>query len=100
MVLERGRRFDEPFEYDMTGMVLDPRGIERRSIDAVLAGSPAEQAGVQPGDVLVSVDGEPVAAMGPDRLRRALRRDGAEVTLTLERGSTILEMRLRLRRLV
>jgi len=100
MVLERGVRFAEPFEYDMTGMVLNPQGLEKRLVDAVLAGSPAEQAGVEAGDVLVAVDGEPVSALGPDRLTKAFRREGTEVRVTLERGTATIDKRMKLRRLV
>jgi membrane-associated protease RseP (regulator of RpoE activity) len=100
LVLERGGRIAEPFEYDMTGMVLDPRAQDRRPVTAVLAGSPAEQAGVVAGDVLVAVDGQRVSALGPDDLARTFRRDDAEVRVTLERGATTIEKRLRLRRLV
>jgi hypothetical protein len=100
MVLERGGRFSEPFEYDMTGMVLDPQGQDRRRVDAVVPGSPAAEAGVEAGDVLMAVDGASLAALGPDGLARAFRREGAEVGVTLQRGATIIEKRMRLRRLV
>jgi hypothetical protein len=100
MLLERGARFGEPFEHDMTGMVLNPQGLDRRSVDSVLKGSPAEEAGVMEGDVLVAVDGQPLATLGMDALKRAFQRDGAEVVVTLERGSTTIEKRFKLRRLV
>jgi len=80
--------------------VLNPQGLEKRLVDAVLAGSPAEQAGVEAGDVLVAVDGEPVSALGPDRLTKAFRREGTEVRVTLERGTATIDKRMKLRRLV
>jgi hypothetical protein len=100
MILQRGARFSAPFEYDMTGMVLDPEGLDRRRVDAVLEGSPAQKAGVEAGDVLIAVDGETLVALGPDGLRRVLQREGAEIRVTLQRGSKTIEKQFRLRRLV
>jgi hypothetical protein len=100
MLLERGSHFDDPFEYDMTGMVLNPQGIDRRRVDSVLTGSPAEEAGVMEGDVLVAVDGQSLASLGMDALRSTFQRDGAEVVVTLERDSNTIEKRFKLRRLI
>jgi len=50
------------------------------------AGSPAERAGVQAGDVLLAVDGQPVADEPPDEVRVHLRGEvSTTVTLTLSR---------------
>ena len=55
-------------------------------ITAVQAGSPAADAGLVPGDVIVEVDGAPVGdpITLPERLRRRAMQDEA-VTLTVER---------------
>jgi PDZ domain/Aspartyl protease len=100
MVLVPGARFREPFEFDMTGMMLDAGERDRRRIDAVLPDSPANDAGVRAGDVLLAVDGRRLDEIGPDGLRRAFQRDGAEVRVTLERNATTIEKTLRLRRLL
>ena len=53
-------------------------------IVAPLDGSPAERAGIQAGDILVEVNGEPVAGMSLDRVVRMVRGpEGTEVTLTV-----------------
>jgi hypothetical protein len=97
---EKGRRFAAPFEHDMTGMVFDPLGQDRRGVHAVLPGSPAEEVGVAAGDVRIAVDGVPLRTPGPGGLNDAFRRDGAEVRVTPERASARIERRIRLRRLV
>jgi len=100
MLLEPGPRVRDPFEHDMTGLILEPSGPDRRVVVAVLSGSPAAEAGVLPGDALVAVDGKSIGALGPDGLMRAFRNEGADLRLTLERGVETLEKRVRLRRLV
>jgi carboxyl-terminal processing protease len=53
---------------------------------APLSGSPAEAAGVEAGDVVLAVDGEPVAgSVMDDQIARIRGESGTEVTLTLER---------------
>jgi serine protease Do len=51
---------------------------------AVEAGTPAEQAGLQRGDLIVAVDGEPLA--GIDALHEAVDRARGSLTLTVVRG--------------
>jgi hypothetical protein len=100
LVLERGGRFDEPFEYDMTGLFLEPRTLDRRRVLEVLAGSPAAEAGIKPGDVLLAVDGTPVGTLGPDGVAKAFRQEGNVVRLTLERQGTTIEKTITLRPLI
>lgn len=53
----------------------------------LVGGSPAEAAGLLPGDVILAVDGEPVVDMKSARLRDALRGEpGEQVTLKLSGG--------------
>jgi hypothetical protein len=79
------------------GVVLEQRGDEVR-VREVVAGGPAEGAGVKAKDVLVSIDGERVAGLRPeqaaDRLRGAegttvvieIARDGKTLRLEIERA--------------
>ncbi|HEU4928230.1 MAG TPA: aspartyl protease family protein [Candidatus Krumholzibacteria bacterium] len=100
LMLERGGLFAEPFEHDMSGMVLEIHGGEKRRVNSVLAGSPAAEAGVESGDVLVAIDGIPLAALGYQGISESLTRDGAVIRVTLERGGESIEKALKLRRLV
>jgi serine protease Do len=54
-------------------------------VNEVQAGSPAEAAGLRPGDVLTHFDGTPLADGGQYRNRAALARPGSTVTLGLIR---------------
>jgi len=100
LVLVPGKRFGEPFEWDMTGMVFENANTDRRVVDTVLPGSPAEAAGIQKGDVLVGVNDKPLSAYDPQELFTMFRREGAEVRIKLERAGAPIEKSLKLRRLV
>src|SRR5215212_4222426 len=57
------------------------------TIASVVAGAPAEKAGVKEGDVILAVDGRDVQAISLPDLSEALRGDdGQPVTLTVRRG--------------
>jgi carboxyl-terminal processing protease len=54
---------------------------------APLQDSPAERAGLQPGDIVTAVDGESVSGMSlDDAIQRVRGEAGTEVTLTIRRG--------------
>jgi carboxyl-terminal processing protease len=54
---------------------------------APLEGSPAEAAGLQPGDIVTGIDGENVSGMSLDQAVKLVRGEaGTDVTLTLRRG--------------
>ncbi len=52
----------------------------------VFADSPAEKAGVEPGDVITKVDGEAISGAGDLRTTIGLKRSGETVKLELVRG--------------
>ncbi|MHB1193291.1 MAG: PDZ domain-containing protein [Longimicrobiales bacterium] len=58
----------------------------------VAPGTPAAQAGIQPGDVLTHVDGAPLLSIAD--LRRGLIRASGALPLTLVRKGRVLEVRL------
>jgi carboxyl-terminal processing protease len=58
----------------------------RLVIVAPLEGSPAEKAGLKPGDVIAEVDGSTLDGLSPDEARDRIRgRKGTDVVLTIER---------------
>jgi S1-C subfamily serine protease len=80
---------------DVLPEVAEQLGLESSRgavVDAVQEGTGAEEAGVQPGDVIVAVDGEPLATMSQlvaevrrrepgDTVELTIVRDGEEITL-------------------
>ncbi len=72
-------------EYEGIGVWVDqPEG--RLTIISPMRGSPAEEAGLQPGDVIVEVDGVSVEGMPmDDAVSRVRGPEGTSVNLTVER---------------
>ncbi|MBY5163543.1 S1C family serine protease [Salsipaludibacter albus] len=57
-------------------------------IDQVVSGSPADEAGLQDGDVVVGLDGDEVTTFEEFAARLARMEPGTEVTLTVDRDGT------------
>lgn len=86
MYLVPNRRFAEPFEWDMSGLTLDPGAHGFLAVAQVLADSPAAIAGMTTGDIVIGINGEPVTNADFYSVRERLRRDGEEVELRIRRG--------------
>lgn len=72
-------------EYEGIGAWVDPTG-EYLTIVSPMPGSPAEKAGLKPGDQVVAVDGEDMSGIdGNLVIRRILGPAGSKVTLTIRR---------------
>jgi hypothetical protein len=99
MILEEREDAPASIEFDMSGLTLAARD-GRLVAFRVLEGSPAAAAGLKEGDAILAVDGRAVGALDRDRVKRLLRRDGAQRTLRIERDGEERTVRLRLRRLV
>src|SRR5262249_13849830 len=62
---------------------------------ATVAGLPADQAGVQPGDVIVSIDGNALAAdVSPRTVQQVMAHAGSPVHLEIFRGAKLHEFTL------
>lgn len=92
-------RLEEEVEGVFGGIGAQIENVEGRMVVvAPIAGTPADRAGIQRGDVLVKIDGEEVAGAELDRLLARLRgKPGSLVDLTIERGepSQVLEFKLK-----
>jgi hypothetical protein len=89
-------------ELDMSGLYLMSDRVARRIVvQEVRPSSPAQSAGVRPGDALVSLDGRPAVGMTLADVRRVLRsQNGRVVRLALTRGGTTRDVALTLRPVV
>jgi hypothetical protein len=102
MIVEPNGQFDEAHEFDASGayLIAEGKALDGVRVHRVMDGSPAAEAGVQKGDLLLNLDGKPAAELGLEALRQALRQPGREASLELQRGQERLAVRLKLRRLI
>jgi hypothetical protein len=90
------------YEFDTSGMFLVAEGKDFRTFKVLSVGedSPAAEAGVMTGDVIVAVDGQPTKGLTLEKLRASFRNVGAMRELTLRRGDEKKVVKIKLRRLV
>jgi len=103
MLLSPGADLHAPFEVDRTGMSLKAQADDLRcySVMAVLEGSTAAAAGIEAGDVLVTVDGRPAAEYSLQELRDLFKSPAAAGwRLALRRGEQTLEIGLAARAII
>ena len=72
-------------QYEGIGAYVDTEG-EYLTIVSPIEGSPAEAAGLRPGDKVIAIDGEDMTGVAPEEARlKVLGPDGTDVTLTVAR---------------
>jgi Do/DeqQ family serine protease len=82
---------------DLTPDLAEAMGIAGRGgavVSQVEPGSPAEQAGLRPGDVVIAVDGEPVRSSAQLRNRIGLVERGSRVDVTILRDGREQHLRV------
>jgi len=99
MILEPNLHFAESYEIDMSGIALVADGGDFL-IDDVDEYSSAAEAGVQGGDILMSINGRPAAGFTLDQIRTMFMQDGKEYLLSLKREGEVLQIKLKLKRII
>ena len=102
LILEPNAHYAEPVEYDMSGMRLRAEGGDLRTfrIYQVLEDSPAGEARLRKGDVLVAINGAPASRFSLDEIYQMLKQQGRQYRLRLRRGGGTLTVKIKMRRLV
>ena len=73
--------------YEGIGAYVDLKG-DYLTIVSPIEGSPAEAAGLQPGDKVIAIDGEDMTGVPPEEARsKIIGQEGTQVTLTIVRES-------------
>ncbi|WP_158546148.1 aspartyl protease family protein [Adhaeribacter pallidiroseus] len=89
MYMKPNRNFRDPFEHDMCGLdvIASGKDYQRYIVNFVEPDSPAEEAGIMPGDELVSVNMNEASAMTITKLDRLFHlKPGYNILLGLKRG--------------
>jgi hypothetical protein len=102
LILEKNTYYAEPVEYDMSGIRLRTGGDDFRTfrVSQVLENSPAAEAELREGDVLVAIDGAPASKFTLDEIYQMLKRQGCEYKLDLRRDGETFFVKIKMRRLV
>lgn len=100
LYLVKNQRFSEPFEWDMSGLVLEPGAGDTITIAKVVPDSPAAAAGIVPGDRLLAIGGRPLVNRNVSDTRAWLSTDGADVEVGWVHDGTARTATLRLKRMI
>jgi len=102
ILLTPNGKYRSPAEYDESGLRIraERPGFHRFVVKRVMPGSPAVEAGIEPGDVIESLDNHSAQDMTLTQLRNLLSRPKARYLVTVARGSNRLQVTLQLRPLL
>ena len=100
MFLKPNGRYEEPFEFNMTGLSVRPAKDGALEVVGVIKGSPASDAGVKKGDKVVSIDGKKVSYSDFAKIIEEIRKPGIKIEVEFERGGKTFSRSLVSRRLI
>jgi C-terminal processing protease CtpA/Prc len=101
MIFEPNATLHDAFEADMSGLLLRlDDSLSTMFVETVAAGSPAAEAGIIPGDEIVSADGVAASQKLLGELRERLRKPGERVVLVVRRGGEERKIEIVTRRMV
>ncbi|MBA3321704.1 MAG: aspartyl protease family protein [Pyrinomonadaceae bacterium] len=102
MILESNQSFGDPYEVDMSGIGLgsDEDDCKALKIERVAENSPAAEAGLQSGDIVTAIDGKSANSFSSNELEQIFKQHGKELTLSVKRGESITQRKIKLRKLI
>jgi hypothetical protein len=92
----------QPFEENMTGMSLICDGLDLKTIriEEISQGSPAAQAQLQPGDIILSINGKPTTVLSMDMILKMFIREKTTYRLLVKRANQVLHVQLTTKRFI
>jgi len=89
LILQPNSRFHDPFLADASGLVLKAQGDDFKivTVQGVVAGSPADEAGIQEGDIISNIDGESTGKYALWQIQDLFKNSGKEMIVTIMKKS-------------
>lgn len=100
LIIEPNGKFNDAFEYDMSGFSTRRSRDDLVEIDRIYDKSPAGDAGLKTGDQVISIDGKPIKDIDFFELQSLMRQEGKTIRLVVNRDGREREVSLMLRRLI
>lgn len=103
LFLQPNRLFNKAFPIDKSGMLVIAAGPELKTfmVHAVLEGSPAREAGIRPGDIIVSINYSSFRFFDLDSIYRILSKpEGKLIRVKIDRRGEKFRTEFRLRSLI
>jgi len=103
LYLKPRRKYNRGFEYDRSGMIFIASGTDLNKFEVVsiIPGSPAAEAGVLPGDIVIGINRIPKPILDLKLINRKLqKREGKKIRLVIDRQGERKVIFFRLRNLI
>lgn len=104
LYLKKNSQYSRPFEYNLSGLDIIATGADYTTFKVVhvLDNSPAAIAGVQSGDILISVDGKGIGDLSLEDLTAMFRKSSvSRIRLIVWRNDQgLIEIKFRLKRMI
>jgi hypothetical protein len=100
LILAPNLHINELEEEDKSGITIIAKGpaLKQFEVAAVQPGTPGAHAGIQKGDIIAGIDGEPAADLTLVGIRELFRETGRTCKLAIERNGQTLQVSISLRR--
>jgi hypothetical protein len=100
--LTPNRKYVDPANYDESGLRIHAEGLgfHKFVVKRILQQSPAAESGIEPGDIIESIDHHPAEEITLTELRDILCQSKETLAVNLMRGDKKLQVNLRLRPLI
>jgi hypothetical protein len=97
MILEPNGQFSETLDENLSGIEFELRAARGGifKVNDVADDSPADKAGVLPGDVLVAIDDKSATSFSMEQINSLFRQEGREYLLTLKRGRKVFKAKIK-----
>ena len=85
----------------MSGMSLTSgEDFKTFKVRTLIENSPTTEAGLRIGDIITAIDGKSTGQMTLEQIRQMFRQKGRRYSLSIERGRSVLTLKIKTRRLI